>query len=79
MSAFTLIQSLTLDKLGFWEYLARFSLDKFINGPSGLVNIEAWRKRKKLIYKYAWPLTHTHSCTHICVCIKKNIKFKIMP
>lgn len=46
MSAFTLIQSLTLDKLGFWEYLARFSLDKFINGPSGLVNIEAWRKRK---------------------------------
>lgn len=47
MSAFTLIQSLTLDKLGFWEYLARFSLDKFINGPSGLVNIEAWRKRKK--------------------------------
>lgn len=47
MSAFTLIQSLTLDKLGFWEYLARFSLDKFINGPSGLVNIEAWRKREK--------------------------------
>lgn len=33
--------SLTLDKLGFWEYLARFSLDKFINGPSGFVNIEA--------------------------------------
>lgn len=36
-------RSLTLDKLGFWEYLARFSLDKFINGPSGLVNMEAWR------------------------------------
>lgn len=33
--------SLTLDKLGFWEYLARFSLDKFINGPSGFVSIEA--------------------------------------
>lgn len=47
ISAFTLIQSLTLDKLGFWEYLARFSLDKLINGPSGLVNMEAWRKRKQ--------------------------------
>lgn len=34
---------LTLDMLGFLEYLARFSLDKLINGPSGLVSIEAWR------------------------------------
>lgn len=39
---FIVFQSLTLDKLGCWEYLARFSLDKFINGPSGLVNMEAW-------------------------------------
>lgn len=38
--------SLTLDKLGFWEYLARFSLDKFIKGPSGLVNIEAWKNNE---------------------------------
>lgn len=38
---FTSHSGLTLDKLGIWEYLARFSLDKFINGPSGLVNIEA--------------------------------------
>lgn len=36
----------TLDKLGFWEYLARFSLDKFMKGPSGLVNIEAWGVKK---------------------------------
>lgn len=35
--------SLTLDKFGFWEYLAKFSLDKFMNGPSGLVSIEAWK------------------------------------
>lgn len=32
---------LTLDMFGFWEYLARFSLDKLIKGPSGLVIIEA--------------------------------------
>lgn len=42
--------SLTLDKLGFWEYFARFILDKFINGPSGLVNIEAWRKSRTKLY-----------------------------
>lgn len=40
---------LTPDKLGFWEYLARFSLDKLINGPSGLVSIEAWRNSEKYI------------------------------
>lgn len=57
ISGFKLIQSLTLDKFGFWEYLARFSLDKFINGPSGLVNIDAWKNSKKLINKYAWSLT----------------------
>lgn len=32
---------LTLDKFGFWEYLDIFSRDRFIKGPSGLVNIEA--------------------------------------
>lgn len=32
---------LTLDKFGFWEYLDMFSRDRFIKGPSGLVNMEA--------------------------------------
>lgn len=43
LDSFLQVTVFTLDKLGFWEYLARFSLDKFINGPSGLVNMEAWR------------------------------------
>lgn len=40
--------TLTLDKLGFWAYLAKLSLDKFINGPSGLVNMEAVPSRTNL-------------------------------
>lgn len=31
----------TFANLGFWEYFVKFSLDKFINGPSGLVSMEA--------------------------------------
>lgn len=32
----------TLDKLGALAYFAKFSLDRFINGPSGLVSMDAW-------------------------------------
>lgn len=58
--------NLTLDKLGFWEYLARFSLDKFINGPSGLVNIEAWRNSE----------TKCHKCFRLSSQNKTSLKIK---
>lgn len=41
------LQHPTLDKFGFWEYLDIFSRDRFIKGPSGLVNMEAWRRAKE--------------------------------
>lgn len=42
----------TLDKFGFCAYLAKFNLDKFINGPSGCVNIEAWKIDKTTGYNF---------------------------
>lgn len=48
--------SLTLDKCGFWEYLDIFSRDRFIKGPSGFVNMEAWRKSKRKVSIFIPPI-----------------------
>lgn len=37
----------TFANLGFWEYFVKFSLDKFINGPSGLVSMEAYERKER--------------------------------
>lgn len=35
----------TFANLGFWAYFVKFSLDKLIKGPSGLVSMEAYREK----------------------------------